>query len=701
MATFTGTNAGELFPDLIIGPIQGIGNDFVDSLGGDDVAIGWSGDDVIRGGAGGDVIIGGLLNAAGIITNSGIDAADYTTSADGVTINLGVTLSFTLPILGVNIQLVGASQGFGGDAQGDYLQGIVNLIGSNTGGDVLTGTAGANTFNGQGGNDVLAGAGGNDILLGGASDDILTGGEGADSLQGGSGIDTASYSLSALGVTVNLTTGAGSLGDAQGDTLSGIENLIGSALGDIFTGNLDGNRLEGMGGDDDLAGGLGDDILVGGAGADVLVGGTIDVGGIVTAAGNDTATYETSAAGVRVDLGVTSIQALLRFGGPLILTAASIGRGGDAEGDYLQGITNLTGSALNDVLGGNADANVLTGGQGDDRISGGAGADQLIGGDGTDTAMFSASSVGVIIDLMQGTFTGGDAQGDTLSGIENLIGSGQSDTLSGDAGANRFLGGGGADIMDGREGADILLGGDDSDSLTGGFGDDILKGEDGTDTLIGGDGNDRLDGGPGVDGMSGGAGNDTYYVDDILDTVTELAGEGTDRVLSSVSYSLQGLEVEILTLTGTAAQGDGNDYNNVITGNGAGNTLNGGGGGDRLKGMDGADTLNGGAGKDQLFGGGGADLFVFDVLDGSVDSIADWEAGTDRISLDSAAFGLAGPLSIINGTSAHGLAGDTLFYQTSTGRLYFHDGDSDALTLFASLGSNRPVSLDASDFILA
>jgi len=236
VATFTGTNGAEILPNLILGPVQGIGNDFVDALGGDDIAIGWSGDDVIRGGAGADVIIGGLLNAAGIITLSGVDAADYTTSVDGVTIDLSVLLNLTLPILGINIQLTGASQGFGGDAQGDWLVGIVNLIGSNTGGDNLSGSAAANTMNGQGGDDTLNGQGGNDILLGGAGDDVLIGGGGADSLQGGADIDTADYSGSASPVTVNLTTGTGTGGDAQGDTLTGIERVIGSAGDDTLIG---------------------------------------------------------------------------------------------------------------------------------------------------------------------------------------------------------------------------------------------------------------------------------------------------------------------------------------------------------------------------------------------------------------------------------------------------------------------------------
>lgn len=426
MATFTGSNSAEVFPDLIVGPVQAIGNDFVDALGGDDIAIGWSGDDVIRGGSGADVIIGGLLNAAGVITDSGIDAADYTTSAAGVTIDLSVTVSLTLPMLGINLQLVNASQGFGGDAQGDFLRGIANLIGSNTGDDSLTGTASANTLSGQGGADVLDGKGGNDIVLGGGGDDWLIGGAGGDSLQGGSGFDTADYSGSVAAVSVSLTSGTGTGGDAQGDALSGIERLIGSSGNDV------------------LAGSVGNDTIIGGAGADTLTGG----GGV------DTLDYSGSAAAVDVNL------------------SNGTGSGGDAQGDVLAGFTNLTGSDFDDQLtgagtgilegqGGNdtlRGGTTLNGGAGNDTLIGGTAAETLNGGDDNDTASYAASSAGVTVDLrLSGSqVSSGDASGDTLIGIENLRGSVFSDTLIGDSGDNIFAdgGAGGADTLQGGAGND-------------------------------------------------------------------------------------------------------------------------------------------------------------------------------------------------------------------------------------------------------
>jgi len=601
MATFTGSNGSEILPDLIIGPVQGIGNDFVDALGGDDIAIGWSGDDVIRGGAGADVIIGGLLNAAGVITPSGIDAADYTTSVDGVTIDLSVTVSLTLPMLGVNLQLNNASQGFGGDAQGDYLQGIVNLIGSNTGGDNLTGTAGANTFNGQGGNDVLNGMGGNDILLGGAGDDRLIGGAGADSLQGGAGsFDTADYSTSAAAVTVNLTTGTGSGGDAQGDTLTGIERLIGSA------------------GDDTLSGSAGNDTIIGGAGADILVGN----GGV------DIVDYSGSNAAVSVDLG---------SGG---------GLGGDAQGDTLNSVENLVGSAFNDTLTGDSGVNSLSGGNGDDTLQGGAGADTLDGGDGIDTASYAASSAGVTIDLrlLGPQVSSGDASGDTLTGIENIRGSIFADILTGDANDNVFNDGG-----------------------VGGAGD-IL---------------------------TGGAGNDTYSVYNAGTTVVEIGGEGNDRVSAGVNYVLaSGASIEYLNTTslqGTRATNlTGNELAQLVRGNNGANVIDGGGGNDTLWGMGGSDTF----------------LFSSALGSGGVARVGDFNVADDQIQLDSAIFsaldlGALDASAFKDNATAPRDADDFIIYNSNTGSL-FYDADAGGSAFravkFASLAPG--LNLSAADFLV-
>ena len=103
-----------------------------------------------------------------------------------------------------------------------------------------------------GGNDSLVGNGGNDYLYGYGGDDTLSGGLGADYLDGGGGTDVAVYSTSKAGVSVDLLTGVGSGGDAQGDTLTGIENLIGSTASDSLTGDSNDNVFSGQGGNDTL-----------------------------------------------------------------------------------------------------------------------------------------------------------------------------------------------------------------------------------------------------------------------------------------------------------------------------------------------------------------------------------------------------------------------------------------------------------------
>ena len=93
----------------------------------------------------------------------------------------------------------------------------------------------------------------------------------------------------------------------------------------------------------------------------------------------------------------------------------------------------FNGTPDDDVLTGTADIDVLTGLDGDDRLIGLGAADLLRGGAGTDTADYTASPAGVEVDLAAGTGTGGDAEGDRLSGIENVVGSRLNDSLLGSA----------------------------------------------------------------------------------------------------------------------------------------------------------------------------------------------------------------------------------------------------------------------------
>ena len=67
------------------------------------------------------------------------------------------------------------------------------------------------------------------------------------------------------------------------------------------------------------------------------------------------------------------------------------------------------------------------------------------------------------------------------------------------------------------------------------------------------------------------------------DVITENASEGTDTIQSAVTWTL-GVNIENLTLTGTAViGGTGNALDNVLIGNAANNTLTGGAGNDTLR----------------------------------------------------------------------------------------------------------------------
>ncbi|VVO60633.1 hypothetical protein PS896_00785 [Pseudomonas fluorescens] len=142
------------------------------------------------------------------------------------------------------------------------------------GDDVLVAGSGDNIINAGDGNDVLTAGSGNNELHGGAGNDLLYSGPGNDLLDGGTGIDTASYAHATAGVTVNLgLLGAQNTLGSGTDTLTGIENLIGSNFNDTLTGDNNNNVINGGLGNDILNGGGGDDLLIGGMGNNTMTGG--------------------------------------------------------------------------------------------------------------------------------------------------------------------------------------------------------------------------------------------------------------------------------------------------------------------------------------------------------------------------------------------------------------------------------------------
>ena len=765
-----------------------VGDDSISGFNSHDLVEGGAGNDTLNSGSGNDTLIGGA-GADALNGGDGVDTASYAGSIGGVTVNLAI----------------GAASG--GDATGDSLSSIESLIGSDHG-DNLAGNAGVNR------------------LEGGAGDDTLAGGAGGDQLLGDAGLDTASYAGSTAGVTIDLSAGAASGGYADGDTFTGIENLIGSDHADSLTGDAGANRLEGGAGADTLSGGLGDDSYVFGRGGGVdivsdaggtdrilfdagltgedvvgeVVGGVLHIGikatpgdlrpasqlpdrlviqnwqsldqqieiaefadgsvlslAEVLQAGNAKALVEQGQS-VRGNLvpvtatmdsyqlvtgpshGVLSIdvssgiftfaadaaylgmdaftvQVTSTLGGvtssETVTVGIEIGDGtpqiasGTAGHDALNGGGGndvFDGLEGDDVLSGGAGDDSLTGGAGNDLLQGGSGTDELIGGDGIDTTSYIGSSAAVTVDLGTGAASGGHAQGDILIGIENLIGSGHGDSLTGDALNNRLEGGDGADTLSGGAGDDTLVGGLGADLLDGGDGidtvsyaqateglrvymavpsinsgaasgdryvsienvigsafNDAIYGNIAENALYGGDGDDRFFSLYSGDSVYGGAGDDRFYSrsgntyfdgGDGDDTVVYTAVNTS--VVTDLAAGIGSFDNSQHTLTGIESASGGRAGDELLGTTGA-NTFEGNDGNDSLVGREGNDTLSGGAGDDTLWGGADDDM----LWGGSGADLIHGEAGVDTASY---AFSSAAvTVDLLAGTAIGGDAqGDTL-----------------------------------------
>ena len=243
-------------------------DDILEGGAGNDSLLGQQGRDVITGNAGNDVISG----LAGNDSLDGGDGNDQISGGDGDDTVLGQAGADRLEGGAGNDTLSGGAEDdllFGGDGN-DNLSGDAGADGERAAGtDSWRGFKKAGLADGEG-KAGLSGGAGNDILNGGDGDDYLDGGAGADQLIGGAGFDGVDYSGSNAAVTVNLATGTASGGTAQGDTLSGIELVQGSAHDDTITGSENSDVIYGGDGNDAIFGRAGNDYLFGGAGNDII-----------------------------------------------------------------------------------------------------------------------------------------------------------------------------------------------------------------------------------------------------------------------------------------------------------------------------------------------------------------------------------------------------------------------------------------------
>jgi len=484
---------------------------------------------------------------------------------------------------------------------------IENGIGSRYD-DILIGNDGNNVLDGRGGADRMAGYGGDDIYFIDSADDIVheeeDGGndtvivlsrdidvgeianveniiyvDGSPTEQVDEGEETTPDAGGTLSSIIFGDDGNNTLdGGAGGDTIFGLDGddlIIGGrdtlasrdinntiAVEDLEdqTETDDGNdALYGGQGNDTILGGAGDDLLDGGEGDDVLMGqagADIFRGG----AGVDTVDYSNE----------SPFQLLVNL-------QTNVASGGTASGDTFYSIENLIGSddridrfigtaadnhfwgrgggdVFNggdgdDILDGGNDGDILYGEGGDDTLIGGTGQDYLNGGDGIDTIVYTGSSSGVTVDLVNGTASGGDADGpvqivgrgtairhDIIVDVENVVGSLYDDHLIGNDQANELSGGLGDDTLTGGGGADILNGGAGSDTAdysgsTRGVRLDLARGKTGGDTYIsienlaGSAFNDKLLGDRAANVLTGQGGNDVLR-----------GGGGDDTLLGDFAY---------------------------------------------------------------------------------------------------------------------------------------------------------------------
>ncbi len=649
-------NSDKIFGDINNNILDGgSGNDLIFGANGDDTLIGGDGDDTFIGEAGDDIIDGG----------SGEDSVDYKSLTKSVDVNLDQAQA-TNSEIGVDhlvsIERVVATN------QDDTLIGnnSDNILIGNGGEDFINGLGGDDSIFGGIGNDQLDGGDGDDFISGGDGDDTLKGGLGNDVFSGGNGIDSVDFS--SLTNMINVDLSLGIVAGEGSDTISGVENIIGSnqndrLVGDSFVNNIYGNDgsdfIDAKGGDDTLYGGEGNDILRGGEGDDFLKGG----------AGLDIADYGDASSGVEINL--------------------SLGASQDTKGagvDQFESIENISGSLFDDILTGDSSTNTIIGNlgndtlfgldgddtlmgeSGDDTLMGGVGNDRLIGGSGSDSVDYSASSA-LNLSLRDESAVSLSDGIDTLESIENIIASSYDDTIEGNSSNNILVGGDGEDLLtfenamgsvhvdlgvteeqdtssDGKdkiigfenlEGSiysDILIG-DDSinkidanlgdDTIKGGGGDDILDGNIGSDLIFGEIGNDTIDGGVGNDIIDGGIGDDT--LDGGLNDDTFIASEGKDIIdggsgEDSVDYTLsKAVNVTLDGANSATVSIDminddsiknieniiGSSFDDYIMGDSFDNKLIGNSGDDTLDGYTGADRLEGGSGDDTIKGGVGDD----------------------------------------------------------------------------------------------
>ncbi|NTV15493.1 MAG: calcium-binding protein [Desulfobulbaceae bacterium] len=541
---------------------------------------------------------------------------------------------------------------------------------------IVAGDSGEATFGNDGG-DIILGGGGNDTLAGGTGNDILDGGADNDTLYGntgddfylvgrGSGQDTINNYDTTAGKTDSVVFKAGiNLADLL---VTQTETGLSIYLKDPNDPGKPLSELDSLTIQDASSEGYGIERFLFASGTTLTMDQLIN---LMATSGDDNVNLLWNLEGASFYAGegndtiTTGLHSNLTISGGEGNDTISSGYGpdvisGDAGDDWIS-----SGSG-DDVLSGGDGNDAIIAGVGNDTITGGSGNDHLEGGAGDDTYVFnSGDSIDTIFDtdnLVNSTLGGNDilAFGDSITATDLLVSQTATDLILAIKDPNdqtatmeqltnritiadfatpdcrveniRFSDGllrnlvanfsDTTNTIYGGSGDDFIFPGINGDkTVFADAGDDVIIMGAGNDTAYGGDGVDIIDGGTGADVMLGGSNSDIYMVDNSFDIVTELFNEGSsDRVVSSISYSLSD-NVEDLTLIGMAAiNATGNELDNLLIGNSGVNILTGGAGND---------SLDGGTSVDMMSGGTGDDSYVVEVEGETVTELA--EEGLDTV----------------------------------------------------------------------
>ena len=641
---FKGTAAGETLEGFSSTANRFDINDTLLGFGGDDTLDGGNGNDILDGGDGNDQLEGGNDNDTYIASN-GLDHIHESAGVDEIVFGDNILLAdLTLYRASGDDLVIEWGSGnvitiedqfyqFSNDEEVEQLRfydgSTYSLLGQSY---TYKGTSGDDTLNGNGSasygdDDEIYGFDGNDDIDARDGNDTVYGGAGNDDIFGDSGQDLI-YGEDGDDILD---------GDDDNDEIhggDGIDDILGGGGADILYGDFGADTIDGEGGNDSIYGGEGADTIDGGSGDDFIDGGTEDD---IIDAGNGTDT--------------------------------------------------IYGRAGNDTIIGDDGNDIIDGGSGDDLLEGGNDDDIIDGGDGTDTVTYENAALSVTLDLSTGVVSSdGYGDADTLANIENVIGSDQDDTLTGNTDSNIFEGGLGNDALNAGDGSDEYV-------FSVGDGQDTITDTDGTDDFI------RM--GAGIaqaDVILTQVGNNleitfTSGTDKI--TVIDHYDAGTTKQVEKIVFD----DLSEMSLVGPNVV-DGTSGADTIYGTVDNDLINGYEGNDYIYGEGGDDEIHGGAGNDWIYTGSGNDIIYGDdgndrIYDGGGQDTYNGGAGSvDRVSYESAVSGIIVDMSA--GTvdeDGDGNAEDTLVNITHiTGSAYADE-------FYGSSAADDFIGVDGDDLV--